>query len=382
MNSLCHSITKRWPAKSSLPLVLATSTTVSLLGITSQRGYCFHQKAGGRTLYMKHMPVHQIHRPWHETKSRALFSSEACAAQEPVIHSVYEEKTGTWQYVVADPSSQIAVIIDPVLDYDPATQVVSTQTADSLLSMVKEKGYKIDKVLETHAHADHLTAASYLQDCLAGQQGHKPPICIGKRIGEVQRLFGKIYNIPAHEYNGVFDKLFDDDETFDIGKLTATIVHLPGHTPDHIGYKIGGNVFCGDSIFHTDIGTARCDFPGGSPDDLYNSARKLLALPDETKIWSGHDYPSDARGAPVPWLSVKDHKKNNAHLHDNMNKADFVTLRQTRDTKLGEPKLLHQSLQINIRAGRIPKPTASGLSLLHLPLKLKNVAWEGKEVGV
>jgi hypothetical protein len=171
-----------------------------------------------------------------------LFSSEACVSQEPVIHSVYEEKTGTWQYVVADSSSQTAVIIDPVLDYDPATQVVGSQTADSLLSMIKEKGYKIDRILETHAHADHLTAASYLQDCLAERQGHRPPICIGQRIREVQRLFGRMYDIPAHEYEDVFDKLFDDDETFDIGRLTATIVHLPGHTPDHVGYKIGGRI--------------------------------------------------------------------------------------------------------------------------------------------
>lgn len=186
---------------------------------------------------MKYRPTQRVR---HEAKGRALFSSETCVAQEPVIHSVYEEKTGTWQYVVADPSSKTAVIIDPVLDYDPATQIISSQTADSLLSMIKEKDYKIDRILETHAHADHLTAASYLQDCLAEQQGHRPPICIGQRIGEVQRLFSQIYDIPAHEYENAFDKLFDDDETFDIGRLTATIVHLPGHTPDHVGYKIGG----------------------------------------------------------------------------------------------------------------------------------------------
>lgn len=144
--------------------------------------------------------------------------------------------------MVADPSTQKAVIIDPVLDYDPATQVISYHTADSLLSMIEEKGYKVDKILETHAHADHLTAASYLQDCLAERQGHRPPICIGQRIRQVQRLFGQMYDIPANEYEDVFDKLFDDDEMFDIGKLTATAVHLPGHTPDHVGYKIGGTI--------------------------------------------------------------------------------------------------------------------------------------------
>lgn len=325
---------------------------------------------------------------------------------EPVIHSVYEGKTGTWQYLVADSSSQTAVVIDPVLDYDPATQAISSQTADSLLSMIEEKGYKIDRILETHAHADHLTAASYLQDRLAERQGHRPPICIGQRIGEVQRLFGRMYDIPAHEYEDVFDKLFDDDETFAIGDLTATIMHLPGHTPDHVGYKIGGknqrdhaptfairlidllfsffsigNVFCGDSIFHADIGTARADFPGGSADDLYESGRKLLSLPDDTKIWTGHDYPSGTRGAPVPWLSVRDHKSNNTLLRDSVNKAEFVALRETRDARMTEPKLLHQSLQINIRAGRLPRPTASGHSFLHLPLKLTNIAWRTREAG-
>lgn len=159
---------------------------------------------------------------------------------EPTIHNVFESKTGTWQYVVADPTTSTAVIIDPVLDYDPATQVITTESADALLSLVKEKGYKVDKILETHAHADHLTAASYLQRRLAQEQGHRPPIGIGKRIGQVQKLFGQRYGIPAQEYEDVFDKLFEDDETFKIGNLTAKAIHLPGHTPDHLGYRIGG----------------------------------------------------------------------------------------------------------------------------------------------
>jgi glyoxylase-like metal-dependent hydrolase (beta-lactamase superfamily II) len=161
-------------------------------------------------------------------------------AGEPTIHDVFESKTGTWQYVVADPSTLTAVIIDPVLDYDPATQVVTTHTADSLLSLINEKGYKVDRILETHAHADHLTAASYLQNRIAQEQGYRPPIGIGKRIEQVQKLFDQRYGIPAEEYEGVFDKLFDDDETFNIGNLRAMATHLPGHTPDHLGYKIGG----------------------------------------------------------------------------------------------------------------------------------------------
>ncbi|EOD46900.1 hypothetical protein CDV56_109463 [Neofusicoccum parvum] len=173
---------------------------------------------------------------------RASHSAKASTAKEPTIHDVFESKTGTWQYVVADPSTLTAVIIDPVLDYDPATQVITTGMADALLSLVEENNYKVDRILETHCHADHLSAASYLQNRLAQKQGHRPPIGIGKRIGNVQRLFGQRYGVPEEEYEGVFVKLFDDDEAFSIGDLTATAIHLPGHTPDHLGYKIGGMI--------------------------------------------------------------------------------------------------------------------------------------------
>lgn len=162
---------------------------------------------------------------------------------EPVIHHEFEPVTGTWQYIVADPATKRAAIIDPVLDYEPATLLITTSTADSLLSLVKEKGYTIDWILETHAHADHLTAASYLQRSLEQEQaGHKPLIGIGKRIGQVQTLFGERYGVPPKEYATVFDKLFDDDESFSIGSLEAATTHLPGHTPDHLGYRIGGKL--------------------------------------------------------------------------------------------------------------------------------------------
>lgn len=173
-------------------------------------------------------------------RGRSAYSTATTIAKEPIIHSIFETKTGTWQYLVADPSTLSAVIIDPVLDYDPVTQVISTDTADSLLSLVSSEGYKIDRILETHAHADHLTAAFYLQRKIACTQDQRPPISIGKRIKQVQQLFGKKYGVEAAEYEGVFDKLFDDDETFNIGGLTATAIHLPGHTPDHMGYKIRG----------------------------------------------------------------------------------------------------------------------------------------------
>ncbi|KAL1955961.1 hypothetical protein VTO42DRAFT_7946 [Malbranchea cinnamomea] len=310
-----------------------------------------------------------------EAQGDAQCAVQAAAPAEPTIHDMFESKTSTWQYVVADPSTSKAVIIDPVLDYEPATQVVSTSTADSLLSLVKEKGYKVDMILETHAHADHLTAASYLQTRLAHEQGYTPLIGIGKRIDQLQRLFGKRYGIAADEYQGVFGKLFDDDETFTIGTLTGVAMHLPGHTPDHMGYRIGDNVFCGDSIFHADIGTARCDFPGGSAENLYKSGRRLLELPDHIKIWTGHDYPPADRGKPVPWMTVKDHKRQNKHLKFGISEDEFVALRKERDAKLAAPKLLHQSLQMNIRAGRLPKATESGSRMLHLPLNLDNVQW-------
>jgi hypothetical protein len=179
-------------------------------------------------------------KPHSGVQIQASYNTEAAGSREPTIHSVFETKTATWQYVVADPLTMTAVIIDPVLDYDSATQVVNTQTADSLLSLVKEKGYTIAWILETHAHADHLTASFYLQKRLGQEQGQRPPIGIGGRIVKVQESFGKKYCIPVKEYENVFDKLFNDDEEFAIGNLRATAIHLPGHTPDHMGYKIGG----------------------------------------------------------------------------------------------------------------------------------------------
>ncbi|TDZ19974.1 Glyoxylase B2 [Colletotrichum orbiculare MAFF 240422] len=188
------------------------------------------------------------------------------------------------------------------------------------------KGYHVQRILETHAHADHLTAASYLQARLSGTQTNKPAIGIGKRIGQVQTLFGHRYGVAQHEREGVFDKLFEDDEAFSIGNIQAIAIHLPGHTPDHLGYMIGDNVFCGDSLFHVDIGTARCDFPGGSASNLYRSGRRLLSLPGHVKIWTGHDYPPDGRTDPVPWTTVQDHRAHNKHLKDGIaeDEADGV----------------------------------------------------------
>jgi glyoxylase-like metal-dependent hydrolase (beta-lactamase superfamily II) len=218
----------------------ATYTTKPVSGGRTFSNKIFNRASSGGTLSREHAASGR-HSIRDAAKGRAVpYGTEAIAAEEPIIHDLFESRTGTWQYVVADPSTSTAVIIDPVLDYDPATQVVTTQSADSLISFVREKGYKVDWILETHAHADHLTAASYLQNRLAQEQGSRPPIGIGKRIKQVQKLFGQRYGIPAEEYEGAFGKLFDDDETFNIGNLRATAIHLPGHTPDHLGYIIGG----------------------------------------------------------------------------------------------------------------------------------------------
>lgn len=188
--------------------------------------------------------IPDVQRPSCFSTGSALDQATRCDTfGQPVIHSLFENRTGTWQYVVADPSTLSAVIIDPVLNFDPVTQVITSDTADSLLSLVKHHRYEVTRILETHIHADHLTAASYIQHSLSREQARRPPICIGKRIEQLQDMFGRRYGIPAQEYQGAFDKLLEDDEIFPIGKLDAQAVHLPGHTPDHLGYKIGGKTY-------------------------------------------------------------------------------------------------------------------------------------------
>lgn len=268
--------------------------------------------------------------------------------------------------------SRATVIIDPVLDFDASSSSITTRSADALLALVTGKGCDVQYILETHAHADHISAASYLQAQLS-KTGTRPEIGIGKRIGRVQTLFSKKYGVPAEEYEVVFDRLFDDDEVFHIGNIEVKAIHLPGHTPDHIGYHISSNVFCGDSLFNADIGTARCDFPGGSAHDLWMSSQKLLSLSDETKIWIGHDYPPEERTEPVPFMTVKQHKDQNKHVNAGMTEDSFIQARRKRDAKLAAPRLLHQSLQINIRGGRLPEADKDGLRMLRVPLILKGV---------
>lgn len=289
---------------------------------------------------------------------------------EPKVHTVFEPKTSTWQYIVADPETQHAVVIDSVLDFDPATGSITTASADGLLDLIEKEHYQIDYILETHAHADHLTASNYLQRALHSREQGKPQIGIGKRILNVQKTFASRYGIPEREYSDVFDKLFDDDEAFEIGNLTATAIHLPGHTPDHIGYVIGSNVFTGDSIFNPDVGSARCDFPGGSATQLYSSMQKLLSLPDYFKLYTGHDYPPGGQRAPKPWVTVAEQRASNKHVGNGTKEEVFVKWRAERDKGLSEPRLIHQALQVNIRGGRLPNKTSDGLRLLHVPVKV------------
>jgi glyoxylase-like metal-dependent hydrolase (beta-lactamase superfamily II) len=281
----------------------------------------------------------------------------------PLIHTIHEPKTGTWQYIVADPSTRKAVIIDSVLDFDPATSSISTPSADNLLEIVRKESYTVEKILETHAHADHLTASYYLKQQLCTH----PEICIGARIGAVQATWAEKYGIEKFEYEGVFDKLFEDDENFAIGGIQSKVIHLPGHTPDHVGYLIGPNVFAGDSIFNPDIGSARCDFPGGSAADLFASTKKLLSMPGEYKLYTGHDYP-DGRDA-LSYTTVAVQRETNKYVKNGTNEEDFVKWRRERDSGLGEPKLLHQALQTNIRAGRLPAKNKDGLRLFSVPIK-------------
>jgi glyoxylase-like metal-dependent hydrolase (beta-lactamase superfamily II) len=293
-------------------------------------------------------------------------------SMEPTVHTIIEPVTGTWQYIVADPDTKDAVIIDSVLNYDKEAGKLSTDSADQILQLVEENGYKVDYILETHAHADHLTASRYLQNKLSP----RPKVGIGKGISQVQETMGKIYDIPAEEMEGAFDQTFADGEKFNIGKMEASIVHLPGHTPDHIGYVIGPNVFTGDSMFNPDVGSARCDFPGGSATDLFNSMQKLLNFPPHFKMYVGHDYPPKERGETghVPYTTVEEQARENKHVKSGTQMDDFVKWRSERDATLNEPKLLKQSMHVNVRGGRLPAKPVDGFKIESVPAHVPTAA--------
>ncbi|KAJ5257095.1 hypothetical protein N7478_013199 [Penicillium angulare] len=291
---------------------------------------------------------------------------------EPIVHSVFERQTGTWQYIVACPNTCEAVIIDPVLNLDLAELNISTTSADELLEIVASNKYNIIRLLETHAHADHLTAAFYLQQRLLELSRSKPPVSTGRRIKLVQETFSKKNNIPQKELYEAFDYLLDDDEDFDIGKISARVLHLPGHTSDHSGYMIGSNVFTGDSIFNPDVGSARCDFPNGDASVLYKTMQTLLALPPHFKLYTGHDYPpQDSGRGPTPFVTVEQQLVKNKHFKKGTQENEFVSWRRERDEVLNEPQLLHQALQVNVRGGRLPRsPDGSQRTFLQVPFQV------------
>jgi len=273
----------------------------------------------------------------------------------PAIYTFFEKVTATWQYILVDSETSEAVIIDPVLDYDPPSGAISTRSADCLLAFVRERKFEVTKILETHAHADHLTASQYLKKQLGGDV----QVGIGARINQVQKTFSPLYGLddPALLDN-TFDIYFKDDEEFNFGSLSCKVVHLPGHTPDHVGYVVGKAIFAGDSIFNPDVGSARADFPGGNAEDLFASSQRLLSFPDDYYLFVGHDYPA-TRDA-LPCTTVAEQRRLNKHVRVGTEKGNFIDWRKTRDAQLGAPRLLHPALQVNIRAGILPPADEKG----------------------
>lgn len=300
---------------------------------------------------------------------------------EPIVHTLYEPKTGTWQYVVACPKTKEAAIIDPVLNFEAAAFKVSTESADAILELVQKEGYQITYLLETHAHADHLTAAYYLQQSLWASGQPHAPICINENIKIVQKTFASRYNIPKEELEHAFDRLLRPNETFQIGELDVTVLHLPGHTPDHGGYHIGNNVFTGDSMFNPDVGSARCDFPGGDARALWKSMQSLLELPADTKLYTGHDYPPSSEPFtrdPLPYTTVGDQRERNKHVKVGSMEADFVQWRSERDSGLSEPKLLHQAMQVNVRGGKMPGRAHNGKTMMQFVVQVPDRLLTGR----
>ena len=282
----------------------------------------------------------------------------------PTIQAFFDKATNTISYLVSDPASDVAAIIDPVLDYDPASARTSTASADDILAAAAAPGLRVTRVLETHAHADHLSAAHYIREQTGAAIG------IGGRITEVQKVFGQLFDATDVTDDGaVFDHLFTDGERFAIGGLEAEVIHTPGHTPACVSYHIGDAVFVGDTLFMPDYGTARADFPGGDAATLYRSIQRILALPDETRLFVGHDYlPETGRKAFAWETTVGEQRRANIHIGGGVSEADFVARRNARDAVLGKPKLILPSLQVNIRAGDLPPAEASGKRFLKLPI--------------
>lgn len=283
----------------------------------------------------------------------------------PALHAQFDDATNTVSYVVWDAATRQAAIIDPVLDYDHRAGRASYRSADTLLGFVADQGLSVAWILETHAHADHLSAAPYLKEKTGA------PIGIGEHITDVQRTFAPVFGMDDVSGDGrEFDRLFRDGDTFPLGELQVEVIHTPGHTPACVSYRIGDAVFVGDTLFMPDYGTARADFPGGDARTLYRSIQTLLTLPDETRLYLCHDYKAPGRDHFAWETTVADEKARNVHVGGGVDEASFVAMREARDATLSAPVLLLPALQVNIRAGRLPDPEDNGRRYLKIPLKI------------
>ena len=281
-----------------------------------------------------------------------------------LIQSFLDEASSTWTYIVYEADGGPCAIVDSVLNYDPASGRTNTRQADHVVAFVQAHGLQVQWLLETHAHADHLSAAPYLRRALGGK------IAIGQSISQVQSVFKHLFNLePAFRVDGSqFDHLFAPDEVFHIGNLKAQALHVPGHTPADMAYLIDDQlILVGDTLFMPDVGTARCDFPGGDARQLYASMRKLLAFPGDTPLYVCHDYPPEGREAKC-LTSVAEQRASNIHVHDGVDEAAFVQMRTTRDAGLGMPTLLLPAIQVNVRAGNMPPAEDNGVVYLKIPI--------------
>ena len=281
----------------------------------------------------------------------------------PDIQDFFDDETFTVSYLVSDPGSRRAVVIDPVLDFDPKSARTSTKSADVLLAAIAAKDLTVDWLLETHAHADHLSASAYFKAKLGAKTA------IGEQIRDVQKVFRSVFNADDVTGDGApFDRLLKDGEALEVGGMEVEILYTPGHTPACVSYKIGDNVFVGDTLFMPDYGTARCDFPGGNARMLYRSIRRILSLGDETILWMCHDYKAPGRDAYAWRTTVGQQRKSNIHIRDGVGEDEFVAMRTARDKTLHMPVLILASVQVNIRAGNMPPPENDGNVYLKLPL--------------
>jgi glyoxylase-like metal-dependent hydrolase (beta-lactamase superfamily II) len=285
------------------------------------------------------------------------------ASQKPEVTGFFDNDSNTVTFLVKDPSSASVAIVDSVLDFDYASGRTDTRSADALIAHVRERGLEVEWILETHVHADHLSAAPYIQRELGGRIG------IGDKITVVQNTFGKIFNegTEFQRDGSQFDRLFAEGDTFSVGNLEARAMHTPGHTPACMTYVMGDAAFVGDTLFMPDYGTARCDFPGGSAEALYHSIGRILSLPDETRIFVCHDYKAPGRESFAWESTVAEEKTRNVHI-SGRSESEFVAMREARDRTLSMPRLIIPSLQVNMRAGQMPGPEDNGVSYLKVPV--------------